>query len=249
MLRKDDGVILKSARSGESSKLITFLGRDAGKVSLLGKGALGPRSPFRGSLELGNFVEVVFYYKEGRTLFFLKEANVRTTLGPARDSLPHLACAMGLLELVERVCYWGSPEPAIVDLLDQYLAEPTAGDALRMFLIAEYRILELLGVVPDFATCASCGATLQDGYYYPADGTSRCAQHTQNVPHRVALDSELIEYGAAVAHSPIAIASNIPVSRAARKRFGEILHWTYTFHIEGYGLPKALKLLQEKRQR
>ena len=248
MVRKDLGVVLKSARSGETSKLVTFLGREAGKISLLGKGALGPRSPFRGSLELGNLLEVVYYYKEGRTLFFLKEASVQATLGPARDSLSHLACAMAILELLENVCYWRSPEAALVDLVTEFLAEPTGGDPLQTFLIVEFKVLERLGIVPDLGACTTCGQAPADGFYYPAEGTSCCARHAHDVAHRVSLDDELLRYASSVARSSIAEGARVDVSRSVRKRFGQILHWTYNFHVQGYRLPNALKLLHEKKR-
>ena len=33
------------------------------------------------------------------------------------------------------------------------------------------------------------------------------------------------------------------VDADVRKRLGKVLHWTYTFHINGYSLPQALKLI------
>ena len=33
------------------------------------------------------------------------------------------------------------------------------------------------------------------------------------------------------------------VDPVGRKKLGKILHWTYTFHIQGYTLPQALKLI------
>ncbi|MEJ2720147.1 MAG: recombination protein O N-terminal domain-containing protein [bacterium] len=63
MIKKDEGVILRSARSGETSKLVTFLGLESGKIRLIAKGALGGKSPFRGVLEPGNHLEIVYYFK------------------------------------------------------------------------------------------------------------------------------------------------------------------------------------------
>jgi DNA repair protein RecO (recombination protein O) len=243
MLRKDEGVVLKSARSGETSRLITFLGRRSGKVSLIGKGALGAKSPFRGLLELGNLIEVVYYHKEGRTLFFLKEVNVRSTLGAVRESLPHLASALGLLELVEHVCYWGSPEERVVDLLLEHLECALAADPLHLYLVFEFKLLEILGVVPDLSSCASCDHDLAGGYYHPADGTSLCRKHSFDTPHRLRLSGELLEHIDLIRMSSLGEASGFEVKAALRKRLGEILHWTYTFHIHGYSLPKALKLM------
>ena len=76
MLKKDDGVVLRTARSGETSKIVTLLGRGGGKIRLIAKGALSGKSPFRGSLEPGTHLDIVYYHKEGRTLYFLREAHV-----------------------------------------------------------------------------------------------------------------------------------------------------------------------------
>jgi DNA repair protein RecO (recombination protein O) len=244
-MRKDVGVILKSARRGETSKVVTFLGRDSGKISLIGKGAMGPKSPFRGLLELGNLIEAVYYYKDGRTLFFLKEVHALSTLGARRESFPHLATALGMLELVESVCYWGSPEPRAVDLVADYLACAPAKDPLHAYLVFELKLLEILGQGPDVQRCAACGTDLASGFYHPADGASACDRHSGDAPHRVRLDPELLGFVARAAGSTLAEASAADVEPAMRKRFGEILHWTYTFHIQGYSLPNALTLFSK----
>jgi DNA repair protein RecO (recombination protein O) len=241
MLRKDVGVVLKSARSGETSLLATVLGRESGKINLMGKGAFNSRSPFSGALQVGNLIEAVYYHKEGRTLFFLKEVQVRATLGPIRESLPHLASALGLLELVERVCYWGSPEPRIVDLLGEVLECPPAKDPLHAYLAFAFELAEVLGVRPDLSCCTACGGEAE--YYHPAEGTSLCREHSGESPHRIPLSPALLAYISATSESSLADASSAAVDPVLRKRFGEIIHWTYTFHIQGYSLPKALQLL------
>jgi DNA repair protein RecO (recombination protein O) len=246
MLRKDVAVVLRSARSGETSLLATVLGRESGKINLVGKGAFTSRSPFAGALEVGNLIEAVYYHKEGRTLFFLKEVHVRATLGAVRESLPHLASALGLLELVEHVCYWGSPEARIVDMLAEFLECPPAKDPLHAYLAFAFDLAEILGVQPDLSRCAACGG--EAAYYHPAEGTSLCRAHSGEAPHRVRLSPALLAYVAATSESTLAGAAAAEVDPVLRKRFGEIIHWTYTFHIQGYSLPKALQLLPRGNQ-
>ena len=248
MLRKDVGVVLKSSRSGETSVLATVLGRQLGKINLIGKGAFSGKSPFRGALEVGNLIEAVYYHKEGRTLFFLKEVHVRSTLAAMRDSLPHLASALGFLELVEHVCYWGSPEERIVDLLSEFLDCPPAEDPLYVYLVCAFNLLEVLGTLPDLSSCAECGGEMTRGYYHPAEGTSLCATHSRESPNRVRLSPALLGFVAATVGSTLTEASMLTVDPVLRKRFGQIIHWTYTFHIQGYSLPKALQLLPRGNQ-
>ena len=157
MIRKDAGVVLKTARSGETSKTVTFLSRESGKIRLLAKGALGGKSPLRGALEPGNHLEVVYYHREGRTGRFIKEVHTHSTLDIGRDSLSRLSCALAVLELVDTVCYWESPDPGIVDQLVEYLDCPPAENPVLLFLAFEFKLLSVLGALPDFSACSVCG--------------------------------------------------------------------------------------------
>jgi DNA repair protein RecO len=247
MVRKDRGVVLRAARSGDTSKLVTFLGRDSGKIKLIGKGALSSRSPFRGSLEAGNRLEVVFYFKEGRTLYFIKEAHVVSTLGAGNATLDRVAANLAALDLVDQVCYWGNPETGIVDLVDDYLDCRTGDDPLAVLLALEMRLLEALGSAPHIGSCVECGSPAQGGYYYPADGTSRCRKHAASAPQRLRVDDTLVDLAAFMSESKFDEVARTGVDAATRKRLGKLLHWTYTFHIQGYRLPEALKLITKSR--
>ena len=246
MIRKDSGVVLKSSRSGETSKLVTFLGRESGKIRLLAKGAYSPKSPFRSSLEPGSVLEVVFYHKEGRTLYFLKEVHIQGAVTSERESLAGMAALLAVLELLNQVCYWDSPEAQIVDLVIEYLGSSGVRDPLAFFLVFEYRLLEILGALPDFASCATCAGPLGAGFYHPGEGESLCTNHSTATPHRVPLDGETLAFIGDVAGATLSNFATRGVDARLRKRFGKIMHWTYTFHVQGYSLPEALKLITIK---
>lgn len=243
MLQKDEGVVLKTARSGESSRLVTFLGRESGKVRLLAKGAMGPKSPFRGALEAGGRLEVVYYYKEGRTLYFLKEVNARSLLETGRESLARMATALAVLELLDRVCFWESPEPRVVDLVFEYLETAGVADPVFFFLAFEWRLLTVLGASPDFGGCAVCGKKLDNGFYHPEEGLCACPAHTRPEPQRIKLTAELISLVDSLGEGPLAAVADSVVPTDTRKGLGAVIHWTYTFHVNNYRLPESLKLI------
>jgi DNA repair protein RecO (recombination protein O) len=248
MIRKDRGVVLRSNRSGETSTLVTLLGRDSGKVRMLGKGARSARSPFRGALEPGNILDVVYYYREGRTLFFVKEVHVHSTLDSLRASLTGIASVLAALELLDKVCFWGSPDEHVVDLAFDYLACKDAADVLWLFLVFEHKLLNVLGALPDFSACARCGKPIVEGYIHPEDGAALCMSHSTAAPQRVRIDAEAAALLADMASSTLADLASRTVTRPARKRLGKIMHWTYTFHVQGYSLPEALKLIPNAEQ-
>ena len=242
MIEKDEGVVLKSTRSGETSKVITFFGRRSGKIRLLGKGAMTARNPLRAALEPGNIIETVFYHKQGRTLYFLKEADVVLSAGSGRD-LVHAATSLALLELVNQVCYWASPEERVIDLLVEYRKCEPPRDALFLFIAFEFKLLQILGALPDFSWCSSCGVRFDKGYFHPEDGVGACNVHTHPDPHRIPLGAATLPFLEQLTRRPLDSLDSLEVDGRTRKKLGKILHWTYTFHVQGYGLPEALKLI------
>ncbi len=242
MLEKDDGIVLTATRSGDTSLLATFLGRTTGKIRLLAKGVLTARHTARGLLESGNHLEVLYYTREGRTMSFLKEAMLLNAPSRPRDSLPHMAVMLAVMELLNQVCYAGAADAGIVDLGVECIRAPAAADPLLVFLSFEMRLLGLLGAEPDLFACAACGRELSTGSYSARSGEARCSDHSDHADG-VTLDPALIGLAALCGERPLAEICEMTVQPSSRKALGEILHWTYTFHVQGYSLPNSLNLI------
>lgn len=243
MLVKDEGVVLRVARSGESSLLVTFLSRGMGKVRLLAKGVLGPRQPSRGMLDVGNHLEALFYYKEGRNVYYLKEASLLSPPWPNRESLPHLAACLAVAELLDQVCYAGGADESVLDLAVDFVRAGGGDDPLLLFLAFELKLLMSLGTYPELTRCAVCGDEVAGGEYDAREGESRCSRHTTGIVDGVALSGELLLAARECTDIPLEELSRKTIRREARKELGKLVHWTYTYHVQGYSLPKSLTLI------
>lgn len=249
MLEKDDGLVLRTAPSGETSLLVTFLSRGAGKIRLVAKGARAARSRVRGILESGNHVEALYYFKEGRSVFYLKEAAQLSPPFRARDSLPHLAARLAAMELLDQVCYPGSADAHIVDLGAEFVRCDDAADPLSLFLVFEVRLLEALGVLPEVSGCVRCGRPLGGGWYSARNGSGVCAEHGGEPgtggrdSERMRLSPDLVEAVSSCLAKPLREHAGVRFGGPVRKQLGKLIHWTYTFHVQGYSLPKSLSLI------
>lgn len=243
MLEKDAGVVLRTARSGETSLLVTFLGRRRGKIRLMAKGALSSKRTSGGLLETGNHVEAVYYFKEDRSVFYLREVAALSPPASGRDSLPHLAVRLSAMELLNQVCYPGSADESIVDLAVEYVRVADEADPLWVFLAFELRLLSVLGAFPDLAGCASCGAGVGGGAYDARGGVAYCADHAHLALDGLPLTPEMLEAVGRCTECPLAELAASEVEPATRKQLGKLVHWTYTFHVQGYSLPKSLNLI------
>lgn len=245
MLLRDTGIVLAIERRGETSLSAMFLGRASGKLRLVAKGAMSTRHPSRGALEPGNEIEVLYYQRDGQAASYLKEVSLLGSPGAGRDSLPHMAANLAALELLNLVCVpRASVDSEVVDTAAAFLAAPPAADPLFLFLAFQIKLLAALGVSPDTLDCVRCGESPRGGIYSPRDGVSFCAEHRASVPEAVKLSPEIVAATGQCAEQPFDVLAREAVARGVRKELGRLVHWTYTYHVQGYHLPRSLTLIQ-----
>lgn len=243
MLKRDEGVVLKTARSGETSVVVTFLGRETGKIRLMAKGVMSPKRLTKGLFEPGNHIEAVFYYGAGRTLYYIKDASVVSPPFSRRDSLEHLAAGLAVAELLDQVCYAQSPDEPVVDLAVEYARSDRGRDPLFFFLAFQVKLLQALGTLPQLTECARCGAPARGGAFNAGEGESYCREHAAEAQPGLPLPGGVIAVFEQCLEATLGELSGSEVSPPVRKALGKIMHWTYTYHVQGYSLPKSLSLI------
>jgi DNA repair protein RecO len=244
MLKKEEGVVIRSSRSG-SSRIATFLGEESGKIKLIAKAAMKDKSPYRAALEPGTVLQAVYYYKEGRDLFYLKEAEIRIAGASVEDSLPGMASRLAAIELVDQVTYFGHRDEGVFETIVSFLAVQRPQDPLFFFLVLQMKLLGVIGSLPEFGHCSVCGEKLESGVYDPRGGVSFCAGDETRGAEAMPLEADCLSLIETVAVRPFRELSAMRIEESLRKSFGQILHWTYIYHVQGYRLPDSFKLLKQ----
>ena len=154
-------VVLRWRSYGESDKIVTFLTREFGKITGIGKGAKNSRRRFPNSLELLARVRVHFRQKQEASLAFLESCEL---IGPssAREMAPErLAYGGYLVELAEQMTVEWSPARPTYELLDEALQCLEQGPATAPFLRAyELKLLSCSGFAAPLERCTRCGDPL-----------------------------------------------------------------------------------------
>ena len=157
MIVKTEAIVLKKLNFGDTSRIITLLAKDYGRLSILAKGARDPKSKFGPVLDTFNHLQVVVYKKEGRDLHLLSQCDLLTRFAGLTRNLEHLGCAMGVLDLVSATSHYDEESGALfATLLETLKAIDTAGDTLGAPLYFQTRLLCLLGFQPDLSCCVAC---------------------------------------------------------------------------------------------
>jgi len=103
---KTEALVIQNIRWSESSKIVHLFTEEKGYVKAIAKGAMRPKSPFRGVLENLNHIEVVLSLKEGRGLQLISQAALLNGFANIREDLNTTAIGYAILELIKATIHY-----------------------------------------------------------------------------------------------------------------------------------------------
>jgi DNA repair protein RecO (recombination protein O) len=164
VITKTDAVVLKWKPFGETSKIVTLLSEDYGRLAVIAKGARTGGKRYGPELDSLNHVQVVLYMKEGRDLHLLSQCSLLRRFGMLTTDLQRLGSALSILELASAVSYHGGE---CRDLFRTLLGALEAmnqrsANQLAIVLYFQTKLLEVLGFKPNLHSCRSCGNPLSN---------------------------------------------------------------------------------------
>lgn len=187
-----NAVVWRRTDFRESSRIVTCLSREHGRISGLAKGAHRGDSPFLGRLDFLNEVRVAFSADRGGLRLLLRAELVRE-----RRALREPARFLAASHLAQ-LCDFAMPdraEPAVYDLLvgGLNLLELCPAAAIPHIVLGlELRYLELLGALPDLQRCSVCGNGLPAGAFVDSDSPGLVCR-THAAPPRRAIPAAVLE--------------------------------------------------------
>jgi DNA repair protein RecO (recombination protein O) len=153
MVESTSGIIVRVRPFTETSLIVHWLTPELGRLATIAKGALRPKSAFRGKLDLFYLADFSFNRSQRSELHILREVVVRETHPALRRDLARLQQVSYAAALVEQLTETDTPIPGIYQLmtgaLHRILSSPA--NPLTVFAV-EMRLLEISGLAPDLAT-------------------------------------------------------------------------------------------------
>lgn len=144
---KTRAVILKCDNYRETSKIITFFTDSHGKLKGIAKGVRNSKTRWGGALQSMALVNVMFYYKETRTLHLISGAEHLITLNSIYDDYEKMQMGYRMIELVNRTTAEYQENTNIYNLLANSLQilESATKNYVNVLFNFEFRLLNLLG--------------------------------------------------------------------------------------------------------
>ena len=166
-LEKADAIVIRQVDFSESSRVITFFGRESGRFSALAKGAKRLKGPFEAALDLLSTCRVVFIRKAPGTLNLLTEARLQQRFQPAsenaKNGLSRLYTGYYIAELLNGLTEDFDPAPELFALAAESLNVLSSPESSPNFILIRFEIsiLQLIGLLPNLFECSVCGCVVE----------------------------------------------------------------------------------------
>ncbi len=181
---RTEAVVLRGVDFSETSRIVTFVCPDRGRLACIAKGARRPKSPFGALLDTFNRVELVYYWKEGRAVQQLGDASLLDRFSGLKADLAKTTYGSFPLELVYKVAHENEPSHGVYAALVCGL-EGLAnwrGDAKAHVCWQALRLLSEGGFEPALDQCALCGAAVVDAPGFAYEGGVTCGACRADAP-------------------------------------------------------------------
>lgn len=169
---RTEAVVLRGVDFSESSRIVTVLTPDRGRVACLAKGARRKNCPYAAALDTFNRVELVYYWKDGRNVHTLGEAALLDAYPGIKGDLEKSVYAAFALELAGKVAHENEPSQGLYAALVSGLENMAAwtGDARTHVSWQVLRLLREAGFEPALGRCIRTGADVSETPGFSYDG-------------------------------------------------------------------------------
>ncbi|NOX38053.1 MAG: DNA repair protein RecO [Calditrichaeota bacterium] len=156
---KTPALVIHTIRWSDSSKIVHLFSEKRGYLKVVAKGALRPKSPFRGLLEPLNEIEAIISLKENRELQVLTSVTLLNAFMGIRDNLEKTGVALAVFELLQKLFPIHEPVTPFYRYLTTWLTQLEKSDRPQLlpylwhFL---FRFSHVLGFGWQLSHCSIC---------------------------------------------------------------------------------------------
>jgi DNA repair protein RecO (recombination protein O) len=187
-LHKDEAIILSKRAYGESDKIMRLFTLISGKISAIAKGAGKSQKRFMNTLEPFNHINVEYFEKQARGMVRIENADIIETGSGMETSLKKVSVAAFFVEFADRLTKEREKNTALFYVLKDILARLKYNEFdYEDILHHEFKMLEILGYMPNFIGCVYCGKFIPDEHkvhFSSERGGILCPACSRAIPHR-----------------------------------------------------------------
>jgi DNA repair protein RecO (recombination protein O) len=164
MLTKDLAICIRAIDYSETSQIVTFFTKVAGKIDAIAKGSKRPKSPFDGPIEVLSHGNIVFVDSASDKLATLTEFQQHPAFTNLHNNLLLMYTCLFAAELLNSLTHEHDPHPGLFDGFLEFLhnanqQHPTGNeqrDILALLILFQLTLLNEIGLQPILSHCVNC---------------------------------------------------------------------------------------------
>jgi DNA repair protein RecO (recombination protein O) len=204
MLSKDLAICIRAIDYSETSQIVTFFTKAAGKIDAIAKGSKRPKSPFDGPIEVLSHGNIVFIDPASEKLATLTEFQQQPELLDLHKNLFVLYSCLFAAELLNNLTHDHDPHPELFDSFLQFLQNANEQhspneqqrDILALLILFQLTLLKEIGLQPILSHCVNCKTqyaahnTQNEIYFSSSANGLICRDCESSFPDRIKLSKD-----------------------------------------------------------
>ncbi len=174
---RTEGIITKEVKYGETSRIVTVITKDFGKISAIANNVRTGKSHLLSGLNLFVYSEMVLYEGKGKNaLYRINEINVIESFEGLRESIDKMAYASYFAEVTNKTVTENNPDTELLRLFlnTLYMVDNLSADFELIKAAFEINVAKICGYAPRLFPCGKCGSEEDVVHLDPIGGTGCC---------------------------------------------------------------------------
>ena len=209
------------------------------------KGARRKNNPNAAIFEPLNRVQISYYFKDGRGIQNLREANILSQAMHIRDNMNCLSTSLSILDILDHTSLEQEPNPVIFRLVSRCLEELEKNQDLYGEIF-EFFMLQLAirsGFRPNLDRCGRCRSVIQSCVLEIETGVICC--HSCITEGDIQLNHEQVLFLNKLNMTHIEKLSNMSNSNKLSGGINRFLLSFLRIHLPGMGNVKSLEIMEQ----
>ena len=173
-----EGIVTKEVKYGETSRIITVITKEFGKISAIANNVRTGKSRLLAGLSLFVYSDFVLYEGKGKSgsLYRINEINVKEPFKNIKESIDKMAFASYFADIINKAVGENAPDTELLRLLLNalYFLDRDGADFELLKPVFEIKTAEICGYSPSFSSCGKCGSRDNLKILDPAGGSICC---------------------------------------------------------------------------
>ncbi len=188
------GIVTREIKYGDSSRILTLITKELGRISVLAGGARSNKSGLLTITQLFTYAEFTLFQGRNKGLYKINSGDTLSSFANLRNSLEAMAYASYFCEVANRVIPEDSPDPEQMQLLlnTLFLLGENKLPPEQIKGVYEFRTLAIQGLLPELSSCSRCQNAEKLTYFDPRENKAYCNDCGSDVPQLIAVGNGVL---------------------------------------------------------